>query len=148
MEVRLSELKLQRYDIIDSKLGTHNKKTYNLDETRKEIYSRNFEIDKTDNFVIELQIENKLNKRKKESGYDFFVNLSCLFSLDGLGKLPKEQKGQYLLYSALPMTVGIARTHLSMLTTNAIFGKYILPAIDLPNLIEMWANKHNTPENQ
>ncbi|MBN2664373.1 MAG: hypothetical protein JXR68_12050 [Bacteroidales bacterium] len=142
-EVKISDLKLVRYNIIESSFITVKNNDDSITKIKQGLNTRPYNIDLTvlesknkESFLLKIEVNNY--SEKKLSGYDFNISLLTSFELDGIEKMDKEIITQYILYSAFPMALNIARTHISNNTSNGFFGRYILPAINLPEFIEKW----------
>jgi preprotein translocase subunit SecB len=149
MEIKRSELNILSYNILNSNFTTVIKSEDKISTLKKGIHNKNFTIDfdifsgKADTeFSIMLQISSTDKKNKiPESGYSFSLKVRCLFYLDTIKELNDDIRNQYILFSALPMVISIARSHLALVSANGIFGTFTLPAIDLQNLINKWFEK-------
>lgn len=69
-------------------------------------------------------------------GYSFLAEVTCIFSLDKNLVNSKEMKDSLGGYSTLYITLNALRSLISNFTSNAPWGRYILPSIDLNDLIE------------
>ena len=73
---------------------------------------------------------------KPMPGYKFSIIAEGIFELEGYEELEKQKVDQFLLYSAIPMLISSIRNYLLNISSYAPFGKYLLPAIDLKDLIK------------
>jgi preprotein translocase subunit SecB len=69
-------------------------------------------------------------------GYSIFSEGVGIFDFDKSIELSAEDKGDYLYYSGLPICINSIRSIISTITSNGPFGKFILPSIDLTELIK------------
>lgn len=154
MEAKFSNLKLNRYFILSSKLSTKFKETDKLSVVKQNLHKRPFEIDfdvlENENkgeFLINVKINSfSLNKNKRTGGYDFSVSAKGLFYLENIEEIEEDKEFQYVIYSALPMIISICRSHISALTSNGFFGTYTLPAVDLQSLVNDWFENEDKTE--
>jgi uncharacterized membrane protein len=143
MNTDLSDLRLLRYNIIESAFKTVRLKEDSVSNVRKNLNNRTYNVElkvleAKDNksFILKVDVDNI--SEETISGYNFQVSLIANFELKDMEKLEKEILTQYILFSAFPMALGLARTHLANNTTSGFFGRYILPAIDLTKFIDNW----------
>jgi len=154
MKAKFSNLKFKNYILKNSKFSTTLKSGDNVLTVKKKIHNRLFNVDfdifeNADNqnlFYIELVIDSFPNVKRKTSGYDFQISLIANFELENSENIAEEKQNQYVLYSALPMVISIARSEISHITSNGMFGKYILPAINLPELVDEYIKKEQVDE--
>ena len=72
-------------------------------------------------------------------GYCFSIVAQATYNYDKLVKVSKKDKDVLLTHSAIPMVIGQIRSYLSTLTAHGPFGIYLLPAIDMNDLIKQKA---------
>lgn len=87
----------------------------------------------TYNVVVELSGN---QGKKKLPGYSFFIGSEGIFTIDHQKELQKDSIDQLLAYSAVPMVINSLRGYLSNLTSYSIYGQYLLPSIDIQQLIQ------------
>ncbi len=151
MKAKLSNLELLNFVVEQSAFKTTFIQGDSIEQVKKKLHKRIFSVDfdileKSDHaeiFLIKLKINSFPKTKRKTSAYDFMIKITAKFILHGRKKLSESKEFQYILYSALPMTVSLARTEIAHLSANGIFGKYILPAIDMQSLIDEWIAKNN-----
>jgi len=73
-------------------------------------------------------------------GYCFSIVAQATYNYDKLVKVSKKDKDVLLTHSAIPMVIGQIRSYLSTLTAHGPFGIYLLPAIDMNDLIKQKAD--------
>lgn len=73
---------------------------------------------------------------KKLAGYTLKAEAVCLFELDGKRKLKESEQSSIEGFSTIYIALNSLRGLISNFTANAPFGRYILPSIDLNDLIE------------
>ena len=86
-----------------------------------------------DNFKLILRIEGNKGKKKK-IGYSFTIVSEGIFNFTK--KIEEKETNSMLLFSALPMMIANVRGYLANISAYAPFGKYLLPSIDMKDLIE------------
>lgn len=142
-----SELKFLNYLVNESSFSTIHKEDISIEKVKETINQQSFSVDfevfenEDDNrfFFIELNINR--SKRKKQAGYSFNISIVANFELTNRSEIPEKKELQYILFSALPMVISLARSEISHITSSGIYGKYILPSINLPDLVKKWMNK-------
>ncbi len=146
MKAKLSNLELVNFVVQESAFKITHTKEEPVIQIKRKLHKRKFRInfnilessDDEDIFLIELEINSFPKSKRISPGYDFMIKLTARFYLKNRKKLPIEKETQYILYSALPMTISLARTEISHLSANGTFGTYILPAIDMQYLVKNW----------
>lgn len=73
-------------------------------------------------------------------GYCFSIVAQATYNYDKMVKVSKKDKDVLLTHSAIPMVIGQIRSYLSTLTAHGPFGIYLLPAIDMNDLIKQKAD--------
>lgn len=76
------------------------------------------------------QIENPL------PGYSLFAESSCIFEFDRKKYMEKKARDKFVGLSSLNIALPFLRGYIGAITASAPYGKYILPLIDIDNLIE------------
>lgn len=87
-------------------------------------------------FFAKISINRNEEFKPIHPGYSIFVEGASVFSFDEKSALSDDEKATLLSYSALSITINNLRGFISALTAFAPFGKYMLPAIDVNNLLE------------
>lgn len=85
------------------------------------------------NIVLEVSGN---RSEKKLPGYSFSIACEGIFSIDNQEQLEKDKIDQLLLYSAVPMVISSLRGYLANISSYSIYGQYLLPSIDLQDLIK------------
>jgi preprotein translocase subunit SecB len=86
------------------------------------------------------------NLKKPVYGYSIFIECGSAFKIDS--EVSKDERNQLISNSALVMTLNFLRVSLVNITGSFPFGKYILPSIDVKDLLEQKAivsKKISTP---
>ena len=136
MKFKKSELELVEFSVVQSDFSVVSPKSQkDLDDS-----ILNYEIDinytfpdlKSKPHRIFLKIE--INKtRKQKAGYSIFVEGVAFFNLpDNMNEV---KKLDLLNYSGVPILLGNIRSFIASMTSFAPFGRYIVPSIDLQDLL-------------
>jgi len=92
-----------------------------------------FDISKSNDskkFQIFLTVQS--NTDQKKPGYAFEITLLGDFKVD---EDDPDKRGKLVLYSALPSLINHARTILTTLSSQSMHGPYVMPMIDVQQLI-------------
>jgi len=93
-----------------------------------------FKIFKND--ALQIVITADINHSDKPlPGYKISTEVAALFKLDESILITEDEKQSVEGYSSVYMALNCLRTLVSGFTANAPFGRYILPSIDLNDLI-------------
>ena len=98
-----------------------------------------------DLFKIVLQLEGNKGKKRKV-GYSFKIEVEGIFGFSE--KMSEEDSQHILLYSAIPMMIANTRGYLANITSYSFFGQYLLPSVDINNLIEKKVKAEQIKQNQ
>lgn len=74
-------------------------------------------------------------------GYYFSIVAQATFNYEQNSQITKDEKDVLLTRSAIPIVIGHIRSYLSSLTAHGPFGIYLLPAIDMNDLLKQKENK-------
>lgn len=86
--------------------------------------------------ILAVRVIAKVNYGpKKLPGYSFYAEAGTFFYFDETIKLTKEQRGEIEGFSSIYIGLNVLRGLISSFTANAPFGRYILPSINLNELI-------------
>jgi preprotein translocase subunit SecB len=137
MKAKQSPLKVIDFLVINSRLKFNAPSS---EVNIKELFT-NYSIDidfaranQGENYQIFMKIAVNEDAPPKEIGYSIFAEVVGIFSLDKNG-LSKEEIENYSNYTSLIITINHLRNFISNLTSYAPFGKYVLPSIDMRDLI-------------
>jgi preprotein translocase subunit SecB len=97
-----------------------------------DIYS---EDDNTDHKRVVVSISGN-NFDEPSPGYCFSVVAQGTFSFSKATEIEKHDKDMLLSRSAIPIVIGQVRSYISSLTAHGPHGLYLLPAIDMNDLLE------------
>lgn len=81
------------------------------------------------------------DQEKPVPGYCFSVVAQATFNYDKTIKTSKKEKDILLTHSAIPMLIGHIRSYISTLTANGPFGVYLLPAVNMNDLLKQKEEK-------
>jgi hypothetical protein len=73
-------------------------------------------------------------------GYSIFAESSCIFEFDKKKYMEKKARDKFVGLSSLHIALPFLRGYIGAITASAPYGKYILPLIDIDNLIEQKKN--------
>jgi len=95
-----------------------------------------FAINKPDDFYqCFLKIE--INQADTPlPGYQIFIEGVGIFAIDNAFELSEEERGNLIQYSSISICINSLRSIISNITSFAPFGKYILPSIDVNELLK------------
>jgi preprotein translocase subunit SecB len=139
MEIKKSPLLFHEFIVIDSHLETvfdTKSAKCNFNKIPLSIDFDTFKAHDNNNlFNVALTI-NGNNIDKPKLGYKYSINAHGIFEITRFKEFEKEEVDRFLLYSALPMLISSVRSYLLNITSYAPYGKYLLPAIDLSDLVK------------
>ncbi len=142
MEIKKSDLEFLDFNITEMNLEIYQTNLF-LDLNNMPI-DLNYDIleseDEKDFFLIKVDLS--INKNKLKKNY-LFIHLKAegYFKLNDISKKDEKKTIQYLYFTALPMLINSIRTYIMHITSFTSFGKYILPTIDLNELIKNITDK-------
>lgn len=88
------------------------------------------------NEVIQVTITAEINRGKnKTPGYSIFAQAGCIFAFDEKSEISNEARNNIEGFSTIYIGLNTLRGFISQITANAPLGRYILPSIDLNDLI-------------
>jgi len=95
-----------------------------------------FELDIDD--YLKVYITAKVNKTEEKQlpGYSILTEAACIFRFKDGNNLAEDIKRNLQGFSTIYIALNSLRGLISSFTANAPFGRYILPSIDLNDLIE------------
>ncbi len=150
MEIKRSPLIYEDFVILDSHIQTivkDNSVKCDLDNIPLEIdFETLVSKDNDEKYNLALNI-NGNDIKNPVMGYKFSIIANGFFELKKINEDNEDKANQFLLYSALPMLISSVRNYLINITSYAPYGKYILPAIDLPDLIKQKFENMNSSDN-
>ncbi len=96
-----------------------------------------FNIEDSEKPFFQIFIKLEINQiEKKESGYSIFSEGVGIFEFDKVVENDDAAKGDYLYFSGLSICINSLRAIISNSTSNYPIGKYILPTIDINELLK------------
>lgn len=94
-----------------------------------------FRIERNDQKDI-YRIIVEVSAKAQEAGYSYDVSAVGFFALRD--DTDPERRDPLLLNSALPMVLSAIRGYLADMTAHSVYGRYMLPTIDMPDLLSQW----------
>ena len=139
MDAKQSPLKFLEFTVIDSHFETidpePNEKC-NFNELPIEVDFETFiNNENPEIFQIGLILNGNTSETPKP-GYKFSIIANGLFELEKSDNIEESKVSQFMYFSALPMVISAVRNYFLNLSSYAPYGKYLLPAIDLPDLVD------------
>jgi len=144
MKYKESPLLFHEFVIVDSHLETIFDSKNNECDLSKIDLDIDFEtfIMNEEKSVFNVAVNITGNENESAlSGYKFSIVGNGIFELSNETELEKKDIDFVLLNTALPMVISSFRNYLLNITSYAPHGKYLLPAIDLPYLINNKINQ-------
>lgn len=89
----------------------------------------------TKNDFLKVFIRAEINRDEKLPGYSILAEATCIFRCDA-DQLEESVQQQLEGFSTIYIALNSLRGLISSFTSNGPFGRYILPSIDLNDLIE------------
>lgn len=86
--------------------------------------------------LIQVWVRAKINADEEMKGYSIDAEAGCFFSYDESKDLQAQNRATLEGFSTIYIGLNSLRGLISSFTANAPFGRYILPSIDLNDLIE------------
>ena len=100
-----------------------------------------FEIARNDeNGVYRILID--LRSVAEKAGYSYSIRAAGFFSVPS--SVDTENRERLVLYSALPMLISTMRGYLSEMTAHSVYGRYLLPSVDLSRLLAEWQGQEGS----
>jgi hypothetical protein len=87
------------------------------------------------NEVIQVSIKAEINRDKKLPGYSIFAEAACIFEFNKSIEITDDARKSIEGFSTIYIALNSLRGFISQVTASAPFGRYILPSVDLNNLI-------------
>lgn len=145
METKESELRLQNLRLLTFSLRAE------VPESSSEVRPKPQHGSPDIDFRIERNDEKDLYRiivdvcsRAQEAGYSYDVSAVGFFALND--DIDAKRRDQLLLNSALPMMISATRGYLADMTAHSVYGRYLLPTIDMADLLSKWNEKLNQTE--
>lgn len=93
------------------------------------------------NDVLQVFITAKVNRAgERLPGYSILAEAACIFEFNKNIAITKETKNSIEGFSTIYIALNVLRGFISQITASAPLGKYILPSIDLNDLIAQKKN--------
>ena len=102
-----------------------------------ENYELDIDFSIRSNGFLEVFMRSEINRGTvKLPGYSIYAEIVCVFEINKDIKLSDEAKSNIEGFSTIYIALNNLRGIISQFTGNAPLGRYILPSVDLNNLIE------------
>ena len=90
------------------------------------------------NDIIHVYMRAKINcdEKDRQPGYYIDAEATCIFELNKEIEISREARNDIEGFSTMYIALNTLRGFISQITANAPWGRYILPSIDLNDLIE------------
>ncbi len=99
-------------------------------------YDLNIDFGIHGNDMIQVFIKAEINRGEKRlPGYSILAEAACIYQFDKAIKISQEAKANMEGFSTIYIALNVLRGFISQLTANAALGRYILPSVDLNDLI-------------
>lgn len=138
MKTVKSPLIIERIIVLHSEVKTVFLQTNEslLPEFDKYVIDLDYTVKKTNPYAYRVFVKGSINNRPENqmSGYSMFAELMLEFSFSQTTTLPEDTMKNYVFHSGLVMGINNLRNYLMTMTSQMIFGHYILPSIDLGEL--------------
>lgn len=139
MKLIKSALILEEFFIINSEYHFNEPKN---NKANLKLLIKEYDID-IDFVVKDLEDDKHLiftkvdinNQESKIGGYSMFAEGVSIFSFDSKIDFNEKQKSDFLWVSGVSISINNLRNFLSLTTAHYPLGKYILPSVDLTNLL-------------
>lgn len=141
MKVKKSPLSFINTRLLESniKLVITPSKNYTNEEVLKMSEKYDIDIDyarpKVENNIIQVFMKASINDNQKFDGYKILCECVCMFTLDETN-LSKDEINNLKNYSTLYITLNTLRNFILDATAKFPLGIYLLPSIDLNELIK------------
>ncbi|HZW38415.1 MAG TPA: hypothetical protein VFF33_03860 [Ignavibacteriaceae bacterium] len=124
-------------------------------EEEGEILNQPVEVDfdiqtteKSDSIRIELDLTCNFEEEDLHPGYSYYVSCEAFFDLENAESKKDVEIDGYLLYTALPMVIDYMRGYLATISGSFPYGQYLMPIIDIDEVIENAIEKQNREEKE
>lgn len=87
-----------------------------------------------DELFFQVFIKVLINESGEKDGYSFTTEGIGFFQFES--DVSTKEKVNYLNFSGIPMCINSIRSFVGLLTSHSPMGKYLLPSIDLNDLVE------------
>lgn len=102
-----------------------------------EKYDLDIDFSLRSNGFLEVFMRSEINRGEvKLPGYSIYAEIVCIFEINKDIKISEEEKNNIEGFSTIYIALNNLRSIISNFTGSAPIGRYILPSIDLNNLIE------------
>ncbi|MBX9782776.1 MAG: hypothetical protein K2X48_05695 [Chitinophagaceae bacterium] len=138
MKPKSSPLNIIDYALLNFEFGFIEPKGTEKTDIRSAFENYELDIDFAihGNEVLQVFIKASINKgAKKLPGYSIFAEVACAFEFNKNFDIEEKAKQDIGGFSTIYIALNALRGLISQITANAPFGRYMLPSIDLNDLI-------------
>ncbi len=144
MKAKQSPLKLRDFTVFRSHVdfvSTENPKTVNLYDLPINIDFEIFEPDESGSLLRLVEMVLSVNKSGRKPGYKIDIRVSGVFEVENTGKLPDSTIHNLLGISTISLAISNIRGYLKNITAYGAYGSYLLPSIDINQLLDSKISK-------
>lgn len=98
-------------------------------------YDLDIDFNVSKNDYLRVFIKSYINQQKLP-GYKIFAETACIFRFNEKIKISEAEKNSMEGYSTIYIALNCLRGFVSQFTASAPLGRYVLPSVDLNDLIE------------
>lgn len=140
MEIKKSDIKLEKFTVLSCSVASiPSKNKVNKEKLISHPIDLDFDILRNvknkSKVKIMLEISSN-NTEKPNAGYAYSLVAEAEYHIKSLSKMNKDSQNKHILFTSLPLAIAMIRGHLYNGTSNFLYGHYLLPSIDLPDLFE------------
>ncbi|RZK20228.1 MAG: hypothetical protein EOO43_11265 [Flavobacterium sp.] len=112
------------------------------DDTRKlfDNYDLDIDFDVNVGELLRVSIKSTINEERRP-GYRIFAEVVCIFKFNTNFVLSNAEKESLEGFSTIYIALNCLRGLVTQFTANAPFGRYVLPSVDLNDLIKKKASE-------
>lgn len=138
MKIKMSPLSIRDLAVINFDYGFIPS---NKEENLREYFDKyeidiNFALKEYNESTYQLFVKAEINYQdtKQLPGYEIFCECTGIFDVDN-SEITAEEKRALLSNSALVITLNFLRFYIASSTSNFPYGKFLLPSLDLKDLL-------------
>ncbi|MGL4597329.1 MAG: hypothetical protein ACRCYO_07375 [Bacteroidia bacterium] len=149
MKPRLSPLLLLDFVVMETRLKVIHDR--DIDYDAKSVFDYDLDIDffirqHDDHFSVFMKVHINETAQPKV-GYSIFVECVASYQFNAAEKQTAAEKKSLMAISSISMTIGSLRAFISQLTATSIHGSYLLPPIDIQDLLAQKAQQKREKSN-
>jgi preprotein translocase subunit SecB len=147
MKIKPSPLQLLDFTVFSFKMGitpTDDPREINLSLLPVEIDFDTFQPKDAEKSIRIIEMNLLVNKAGKKAGYKFSLTASGVFSLEDETSLNENEKNNLLGISTINLMISNIRGFLKNVTSYGTFGAYLLPSVDMNDLMQEKVRKEKS----